>query len=465
MSIAALFLFILLNALTIIKYHESFIKICDNYHRLFVKTFHVSGFDPLTYSVVSSWVTEYNVYRHPLLAFFMYIPSQINQGLMMLTDMNMVQYVVAALLVFNAFYSFIFMYRIFTEIVGLERTDGTILSFFFFGFAYVMVSAIVPDHFLLSMALLIFTLYLCGLKIKEKLILNSTETIVLFLLTAGISLNNGLKTFLAALFTNGKRFFRIKYFAFAVIIPSALIWLFARYEYRTFVWPREMQRKEIKQKKVEKTNKAIAKKYRDTTKIKDTALVQANIDKIIAQRNESRKKRNKNKRWEKNAGKPIANGEFTKWTDITTPRIPSLVENFFGESLILHQDHLLGDTLRARPVIVHYRWVINYIVEGLIFLMFVLGIVVGRKSRFLWMAMSFFALDAIIHIALGFGINEVYIMTAHWAYVIPIAIAFLVFSLRRAPKVVRQSLRCLLFSLAAYLWIYNGVLLASYMIG
>ena len=80
-SPSALIIACALNALTVIKYHSQFSQITDNYHKLFVKTFHVAGFDPLTYSIVShDWNTAYNVYRHPLLAFFMYIPNQINKG-------------------------------------------------------------------------------------------------------------------------------------------------------------------------------------------------------------------------------------------------------------------------------------------------------------------------------------------------------------------------------------------------
>ena len=72
MSLVVLLVLTALNSLTIIRYHEQFSKLCDNYGNLFIKTFHVSGFDPLTYVVVSNWHTSYNVYRHPLLAFFMY---------------------------------------------------------------------------------------------------------------------------------------------------------------------------------------------------------------------------------------------------------------------------------------------------------------------------------------------------------------------------------------------------------
>ena len=114
-----------------------------------------------------------------------------------------------------------------------------------------------------------------------------------------------------------------------------------------------------------------------------------------------------------------------RWTDVTTPRWPSLVENVFGESIQLHEDHLLGDTLRSRPVIVKYNYWINYIVEILIVVLFLAGIWKGRRQRFLWMALAGMALDFFLHVGLGFGLNEVYIMTAHWAFVIPIATGYL----------------------------------------
>ena len=126
-ALVALIIACALNALTIIKYYAQFSQITDSYHRLFVRTFRVSGFDPLTYSIVSHWDTEYNVYRHPLLAFFMYIPNQINQGLMMLTGINCTQFVVGAILVFCAFYSFIFLYRIFREVIGTERDRKSVV--------------------------------------------------------------------------------------------------------------------------------------------------------------------------------------------------------------------------------------------------------------------------------------------------------------------------------------------------
>ena len=230
MSLIVLLVLTALNSLTIIRYYDQFSKLCDNYGNLFIKTFHVSGFDPLTYVVVSNWHTSYNVYRHPLLAFFMYPANQLNQGLMQLTGMNWVQFIVAAILIFCSIYSFLFLYRIQREVIRIGRFDACLLTSMLFSFAYVMVSAIVPDHFIMSMMMLLLTLYVSGVRQKEGRQLSIVDTVVLFFITAGISLNNGIKTFLAAFFTNEKRFFHWRYLLLAVILPCALIWGGARIE-------------------------------------------------------------------------------------------------------------------------------------------------------------------------------------------------------------------------------------------
>ena len=75
--LAELLVLSVLNTFSILKYYDKFSTISKNYFNLFVHTFHISGFDPITYVVVSHWFPSYNIYRHPLLAFFMYIPYQI----------------------------------------------------------------------------------------------------------------------------------------------------------------------------------------------------------------------------------------------------------------------------------------------------------------------------------------------------------------------------------------------------
>ena len=424
----------ILNGLVIAKYNAPFTQITNDYYKNFIRHFCVSGFDPLTYWVLSDWSAAYNVYRHPLLAFYMYVPYLINMGLMKLTGYNCALYIAVIIQMFCAFYSMVFLYRIFREVIELGKWASHALTLLFFSFGYVMVSAIVPDHFVISMLLLILALYVSGRRMKNHHDFKIWQSVLYFLLTAGTSLNNGLKIFFSALFVNGKRFFRPKHLLLAVILPAGLLWGFCYWEYRTYVWPNEMARKEAKAKKE-------AAKKDSIQKAKQLA-----------------KEKTKKKRGPKQ-GAPLTKAGFMSWTDISTSRTESVVENLMGESIQLHPDYLLGDELRHRPMIVKYRYWWNYAVEGIISLLFLAGIWYGRKSKYLWLVLSYFALDMVLHIGLGFGINEVYIMTAHWIYALPIAMGFLV---KNAPIRFHKYLVGIVAAIALYLIIYNGSLIVGY---
>lgn len=460
-ALAALLYIILWNVLVINKYANIFFPLNRNYRNLFLK-FHISGYDPLSYAVISRWFTEYNIYRHPLLAFFMYIPNQIDQGLIALTGMNWATIIMAVILTFSAFYSFIFLYRIFREVIGLTFGDSCLLLLLFGSFGFVMVVMSVPDHFCLSMLMLILTLYVAGKKMKAKHPFTIWQTVLFFIVTAGISLNNGIKVFLANLFTNGRRFWKPANLLLAVILPSALIWGFARWEWRHYQLPHQIVVKKFKKRAAEKERTKLFMQVRDTMAEAngkaDSLKAMAYVNKLMAKEKHAKQVRDSKKAVFAHAGKPMGKGEFEQWTDISTPRGWSFVENIFGEPIQLHQDYLLGDVLVKRPVIVHYRWIWNYIAEGLVLLLFLAGIWYGRRSRFLWLAMSFFGFDMVIHFILGFGLNEVYIMSPHWLMVLPIAMAYVL--LHKSQRWLRYGTTIL----AIYLLIYNSWLYISYLI-
>jgi len=466
----------ILNGVVIARYASDFTIITDDYYKNFIRHFCVSGFDPLTYYVLSDWNTSYNVYRHPLLAFYMYLPYLLNMGLMKLTGYNCALFIAVAIQMFCGFYATLFLQRIFREVIELDKRDANILTLLFFSFGYVMVTCIVPDHFVISMMLLILALYISGRRLKSHHRFKIWQSILYFLLTAGTSLNNGLKIFLSALFANGKAFFRPKHLLLAVIVPAALLWGFCRWEYKVFVWPQEMQKKELKakkaaDKKAQQERMALLKQQKDSliqdsikqglkTITPEEIALKAKNDSIAKAKRlaweEAKKKRGPKQ------GAPIMKGEFMNWTDATSSRTLSIVENLMGESIQLHQDYLLEDELRGncnRPMFVHYRHALNYVVEAVIALLFIAGVWAGRKSKFLWLVMSYFALDMMLHIGLGFGINEVYIMTGHWIYALPIAIGFL---MKEAQGRYLLGLASVLLTIGLFLLIYNGSLIISY---
>ena len=94
-------------------------------------------------------------------------------------------------------------------------------------------------------------------------------------------------------------------------------------------------------------------------------------------------------------------------------------------------------------------------------LLFAAGIWYGRRSRLLHLVLSWFAFDMTMHIIFGFGLNEVYIMTAHWAFIIPIATAFV---LKNSGARFSRYARILTLLLTIWLWAYNGWLIADYLV-
>ena len=455
-----------LHALLIARYYQLFTPLQTHYWDLIIRNFHLSGFDPITYVVVSDWQAGYNVFRHPLLAFFMYVPYMVNQGLMWLTGINCAIFVVAAMQVFAAFYSLVFLHRLLRQVMGLTLFDTRLLSLFFFSLAYVMLSAIAPDHFILSLFALLLTLLVAANHQQRHTAMPTWKALCLVVLTAGISLNNGLKVFVAALFTNGRHFFRPRFLFFAVLLPSALIWAFARFEYKRFVWPDEVKRHQARDKR----KAAAKKKAEEEARKRQLAWEEAVNDakkknphnpKLPPRPTNTTAKKSPNNGAAAKMGKPMMQGEFMRWTDISTSRLQSSIENLFGESIQLHRDYLLEDMYRRRPVIVHYRWAINYVAEGLLVLLFVAGLWVGRRNKLLLMALAFAAMDWGLHVGLGFGLNEVYIMTAHWAYVLPLGLAALLLT---ATGRKRTLLRIAICSLTLWLYAWNLYSMVDYLL-
>ena len=439
-SLVALGVIVLLNALFIYRMHDLFMQEgFGPYWKVFERELHLSGYDPLTYLGVTDWDVVYQVYRHPLLSFMIWPLYLLNEGLTWLLGVNCVQYLVA----FWLYYSYIFLYRIHREVIALSRWDATLLTAFYFSFAYILLSVIVPDHFTISMFLLLITLYISGVCIQKGREFRWWQSAIFFYITAGVTLSNGIKVFLSGFFVNLKDFFRPKYLLLAVVLPTALLWGTAVWEYRTYVLPKEKARAEMKTRQEEALQKQVAAMSPEDRKTFEAKQA----------RRELRLKLQKEK-----AGQPMEDHGFLKWTDISTSRWQSVYENLFGESLQFHRQHFLEDTLVGRPVFVKYDTVFSYIIEGLILLLALAGIWTGRRRRFLWLCLSCFGVDMFIHLILGFGLNEIFIMAPHFMFVLPIATAYLF-------KTVNwQWLRLAVVFLTIYLLMYNGYLLTDFLL-
>ena len=443
-SLVALAVILLFNALFIYRMHDLFMQEgFGPYWKVFERELHLAGYDPLTYLGVTDWDVVYQVYRHPLLSFMIWPLYLLNECLTSLLGVNCVQYLVALPLIVCSFYSYIFLYRIHREVIALDRLDATLLTAFYFSFAYILLSVIVPDHFTISMFLLLITLYISGVCIQKGREFRWWQSAIFFYITAGVTLSNGIKVFLSGFFVNLKDFFRPKFLLLAVVLPAALLWGTAMWEYRTYVLPKEKSRAEMKARQEEALKEKVAAMSPEERKTFETKQA----------RRELRLKLQKEK-----SGQPMEDHGFLKWTDISTSRWQSVYENLFGESLQFHRQHFLEDTLVGRPVFVKYDKMFNYIVEAIILLLALVGIWIGRQRRFLWLCLSCFGVDMFIHLILGFGLNEIFIMSPHFMFVLPIATAYLFKSVHW------QWLRLAVVFLTVYLLVYNGYLLTNFLL-
>ena len=425
LAFAMLAVFVTFNAMVIAShYHVYTMDAHGGFWSIFTKNFRMSGYDCWSWITVSGGRIHFVTSRHPLYLTFLYPLYLLNDWLIQNVGYNFAVYFMAVIIVFSAFYAVLFMYRVFREVLELRRKDARLLTLLLFSFGHVLIPTMVPDHFVISLMLLSLTLYITGKKMKKGQLLTAWQSLVLTFFTAGMATSNGVKTLLAGLFTNGKKVFTCKFISIGVLLPLLLLLGIQQSQYYLLEVPQQAVVRHIESETLKK-----------------------NPQKVL----EHKKQRDE---WQRtHLGQPVGDGVITKLMDVSTPRIPTIVENFFGESIQLHQRSLLKDVSWERPIFVEYNWSVNYIIEAFIVLLFVVGIVFSYKQRFFKMLLAWFACDLTLHLILGFAVTEVYIMTSGWAFIIPISYGYL---LKRLSMKWLKLMRVALIMLTIYLWIYNA---------
>ena len=425
LAFAMLTVFVTFNAMVIAShYHVYTMDAHGGFWSIFTKNFRMSGYDCWSWITVSGGRIHFVTSRHPLYLTFLYPLYLLNDWLIQNVGYNFAVYFMAVIIVFSAFYAVLFMYRVFREVLELRRKDARLLTLLLFSFGHVLIPTMVPDHFVVSLMLLSLTLYITGKKMKKGQLLTAWQSLVLTFFTAGMATSNGAKTLLAGLFTNGKKVFTVKFISIGVVLPLLLLLGIQQSQYYLLEVPQQAVVRHIESETLKK-----------------------NPQKVL----EHKKQRDE---WQRtHLGQPVGDGVITKLMDVSTPRVPTIVENFFGESIQLHQRSLLMDVSWERPIFVEYNWSVNYIIEAFIVLLFIVGIVFSYKQRFFKMLLAWFACDLTLHLILGFAVTEVYIMTSGWAFIIPISYGYL---LKRLSMKWLKLMRVALIMLTIYLWIYNA---------
>lgn len=427
-AVVALVVFAALNALLIANHWQSFTRGAHvGFWSVFYNHLNMSGYDIFSLIFISCMRLHWNTLRHPLFVVVLLPLFWLNRLIMPPTEFNAAVLLMAALLVAADVWGAVLMHRLLRDVVEVRRVDAALLTALFYGFAHVMIATMVPDHFALSLPLLLLTLLIAGRRLKEGKPMKLWQSALLFFLTAGVTLTNGVKVALAAWFVNGRKVFSWRSIA-AFVVPTLLLGAIYVWQQDAIVAPQE--------RKIKRIEAAVAKK--DPARI---AKLNEHNDFVKQQNGEALTK----------------NVPLLEWSDITTDRWQSAVDNLFGESLQLHRDYLFEDVQQTRPVFVQYRSALNYVVEALLVVLLAVGAWTARREKFFLMVLAWFGFDMLMHMGFGFGLNEVYIMTAHWAFIIPIAAGYILrHSNSMAPRV-------LVAVLAVWLWAYNAAIVIGYL--
>lgn len=427
-AVVALVVFAALNALLIANHWQSFTRGAHvGFWSVFYNHLNMSGYDIFSLIFISCMRLHWNALRHPLFVVLLLPLFGLNRLIMPPTEFNAAVLLMAALLVAADVWGAVLMHRLLRDVVEVRRVDAALLTALFYGFAHVMIATMVPDHFALSLPLLLLTLLIAGRKLKDGKPMKLWQSALLFFLTAGVTLTNGVKVALAAWFAGGRKVFAWRSIA-AFVVPTLLLGAIYIWQQDAIVAPQE--------RKIKRIEAAVAKK--DPVRI---ANLKEHNDFVKQQNGEALTK----------------DVPLLEWSDITTDRWQSAVDNLFGESLQLHRDYLLEDVQQTRPVFVQYRSALNYVVEALLVVLLAVGAWTARREKFFLMVLAWFGFDMLMHMGFGFGLNEVYIMTAHWAFIIPIAAGYI---LRRSNSMVP---RVLVAALAVWLWAYNAAIVIGYL--
>jgi hypothetical protein len=438
LAVVSTCILVVLNGLLIYNHSPKFLQ--ANWGKiggwsLFNNQLHLSGYDPYAYMTLTKFNVYYSIDRHPVLTLLLYPFSVLNHWIMKTWDINAAMYIMAFLVIIASLYAVIFMYRTLHELMGLKRSDSIWLTAMLFSFASIMTSAMSPDHFIFSFSLLVFSLYVFGRYIRQGKTIAWYKPAILYFFTTGITLTNGAKTLLGALFVDKWKTFSWKNILLGFLLPTALLVGTYAIQEKTLVAQRDNNAAVMRQKKEAK----------DPVKFKQDSIRDAQNAVAMTKIN----------------GKPLSDKPFLCWINADASRWNGIVEGLFGESIQLHRDYLLGDVFLGRPIDVKYSSWVNYVVEAIIVFLFIAGIICGRKDRIMLMLLSWFAIDLMIHVVLGFGLNEVAINGGHWMFIIPVALACL---LRKLQGTKAEYTGYLIKLLTVYLWGYNGYLVAWYLI-
>lgn len=266
--------------------------------------------------------------------------------------------------------SIIYVYRYIRKILNIQGLMSYFLASFYGFFSTNLILSFTPESFTFSVFLISFTLYYYSCSIKENQNVGFLSNAALAIGLGGITITNLAKGIIPMFFIKDKPIRILIKIACICLIFGGIIILLRYYYADEFGVIITIKNSFI--------SNALQKQENILYKIIDWFFIAPIYFPEIIQR-------------------PIQLFE-------TSPIFPSINLDYF------------------------HNWY-NYLFAIILYILLVAGIIRNFRERLLWLLIAMFSVDIIIHVIVGYGLQDPFIYGGHWVFIVPVLIGWLYKSL------------------------------------
>lgn len=343
---------------------------------------HFSGYDPNSFiSAFSQPIqTAQATIRHPLFRVFMLPLSLVINAATVFINSEVVVFLIYLFFNVVGCYSVIFLFRILNEIINLNIFRSVLLCVFFSSFAHVLAQFFTPESYPISLLLLLICIYIIGEELKTEEQQSPLLHSILFFLTAGTTITNGLKFLILYWFRKSTLVHKLKW-----ILVTGALFLFTSGV--VYLGTKVLEKRRPLNTSITTINETKTQQKKTVTEITKTS------------------------------------PGFLKFINFKIKLWPSVIENMLGESVLYHDANFKSDISRGRDIYLSYSNKTNYIFIAILYSLLVFVLLLSIKEELIFMLISMFSVDLFIHVICRFGLDEAYIFSAHWIFIIPIILS------------------------------------------
>lgn len=156
--------------------------------------------------------------------------------------------------------------------------------------------------------------------------------------------------------------------------------------------------------------------------------------------------------WQTNADN--THGHFLRKASDSFLGSPVFMPQLSVEERVKPARHIENTLIVQQQIVIDFYFSHYLLIPLLLFYLLILYCCyLNRKNIYLWMILAMFSVDFVIHIALRYAINEGFIFSGHWVYILPLIIAWGIKGMKGRLRTILTSV----FVVLALFFLVNNV--------